>query len=143
MDEKHQIEKVRQFINKHDLAVVSTVNKDSKPESAVVGISVTDDFNLIFGTFSTSRKYANLQSNSYVSLVMGWDEGKTAQIDGIANEILEPKEIDEAIVTHLSRIPSAAKFLRRADERLFKVRPVWVRYSDLSVDPWDIIEIKF
>jgi len=143
MEEKEQIEKIRKFIDEHKLAVVSTVNKDSKPESAVVGFSVTSDFKLIFGTFSSSRKYSNLQSNSEVSFVIGWDQGKTVQLEGTASEISEPKKIDEAIVNHLSKIPSAAKFLRRVDERLFEVTPVWIRYSDLSVDPWDVIEIRF
>jgi pyridoxine/pyridoxamine 5'-phosphate oxidase len=142
MDQKQQIEFVQKFIQAHQLGVISTVDQDGKPESAVVGFSVSDEFNLIFGTFASSRKYANLQSNSNISFVIGWDMGKTVQLDGLVEEITEPKEIDKAIVAYLSKIPSAAKFLKREDERLFRIKPHWIRYTDLSVDPWDIIEIK-
>lgn len=143
MDDKQQLERIKQFLKQHQLAVVSTVNKDAKPEAAVVGFALTSDFNLIFGTFSTSRKYMNLQSNLSVAVVIGWDQGKTVQIEGTVEEITDPKEIDSSIINHLSKIPSVAKFLEKPDERLFKIKPTWVCYSDLSVDPWDIIEVKF
>ena len=143
MDDKQKLERIKQFIKNHQLAVVSTVTHDAKPESAVVGFALTDDFNLIFGTFSTSRKYVNLQSNSSVAVVIGWDQGKTVQLEGTVSEVTEPREIDASITSHLSKIPSVAKFLERPDERLFKIKPTWVSYSDLSVDPWDITEVRF
>ncbi len=143
MDDKQKLDRIKQFIKAHQLAVISTVNKDAKPESAVIGFALTEDFNLIFGTFSTSRKYINLQSNSSIAVVIGWDQGKTVQLEGTVSEVTEPREIDVSITSHLSKIPNVAKFLERPDERLFKIKPTWVSYSDLSVDPWDITEVRF
>ena len=139
--DQHKLKKAFDFIASHKLAVLSTVTQDSKPESAAIGFAQLEDNSIVFGTFSSARKYENLKHNSLVSMVIGWDYGKTVQLEGVAEEISEPKEIDKAITSFLAKIPSAAKFLDRADERLFRVSPKWIRYSDLSVDPWEIFEI--
>ncbi len=55
---------------------MSTINKEEKSESAVVAIAETEDLELIFGTFFTTRKYANLKLNPHVSVVIGWDDGE-------------------------------------------------------------------
>jgi len=142
-DEKKQIEKIRQFISSHKLAVVSTVSKLGLSQSAVIGFSEAGDLELIFGTFASSRKYVNLQTNPYVSVVIGWDEGKTVQYEGVAHEITNTAEIEEIKKIHLVKIPSAAKFVSKSEERFFKIEPKWIRYTDLSIDPWETWEINF
>jgi len=44
----------------HKLAVISTLGADGSPQAALVGVAVTDTFQIIFDTVSTSRKHANL-----------------------------------------------------------------------------------
>lgn len=78
MDKKQVLD----FIKKHRLAVLSTVNSNNKPESAVLEFGETDDFEIIFDTFSSTRKYKNLKQNNNVSLVIGWDENITIQYGG-------------------------------------------------------------
>ena len=46
-----------------------------------------DDLELIFDTFTSSRKYKNLQKNNNVSFVIGWDDNITVQYEGIAQEV--------------------------------------------------------
>ncbi len=136
-------EKIYEFIKGHDLAVLSTVTHDFLPESAVVGFSQKDDLELIFATSSKTRKYQNLLKNPRVAIVIGWDKGQTLQYEGEAVELKDETERREAINIHLSKMPSAAKFLNDSEEAIFKVIPKWIKYTDLSKDPWDVIELKF
>ncbi len=50
-------EEIYKYIKKNKYAVLSTVSKDQSPESAIVGIAVTPDIEILFDTLSTSRKY--------------------------------------------------------------------------------------
>lgn len=130
------------FLKQHTLAVIATVGTDSKPESAVVGISETEDLEVIFGTSNVSRKYQNLQSNPHVSFTIGWDDQDTitVQYEGRAQE-LSASEIEKAKAAHLKKIPTSAKFLERPDQRYFKVTPTWVRYSNFRGN--NIFEVTF
>lgn len=141
--DKAQLAKVKNFVAGCKLAVLATVNHEGLPQAAVVGFSETENFEIIFATFATSRKYQNLLSNSKVAMVIGWDHGKTVQLEGTAEEITDPAQIENFTKTHLAKIPTAAKYVSKSQERFFKVKPEKIRYSDLSEDPWDIIDIKF
>lgn len=141
-DEKNMV-RIREFMREHDLGVLSTVNTKGLPESSVVGFSEADNFELIIGSFISARKTENIKNNPFVSFVVGWDEGRTVQLEGEAREVTDPQEKAEAVRIHLAKIPTAAKYVEAQEEKIFKVKPNWVRYSDLSTDPWDIFEIKF
>ena len=136
-------EKIYNFIKGYDLAVLATVTSHVLPQAAVVGFSERENLELIFGTSNQSRKYQNLLKNPRVAVVIGWDQGKTVQYEGEAVELTDSTERQEAMNIHLSKIPSVAKYLSDPNEAIFKIIPKWVRYTDLSVDPWDIIELKF
>jgi len=142
MDDKARIKKVYDFIKIHDLAVISTVTKDFLPESAVIGFSEKENLELVFGTFRTSRKYQNILSNPRVALAIGWEKGKTVQYEGTAEEISEA-DLAEELRLHLAKLPSAAKYISKSEQIYIKIKPKWLRYSDLSVDPWDTLEIRF
>jgi uncharacterized protein YhbP (UPF0306 family) len=134
--------KIYEFIKQHQLMVISTVTHDALPQAAVVGFAEKENLELIFGTFKTSRKYMNLQKNPRVAIVIGWEGGKTVQYEGEVVE-LEGQERSDAMNVFLSKTSSAAKFLSNLEEAIFKVVPKWIRYSNVSEDPWDIIEIRF
>lgn len=137
MDKKKTI---LDFIKKQKLAVISTVG-ENKPESAVLEFGETDDLEIIIDTFTSSRKYKNLQTNKNVSFVIGWDEDITVQYEGIAEEVKgdEAKRYKQA---YWSKNPKAQRWDSREGITYFKITPIWIRYSDLNKDPWDIFEIK-
>jgi pyridoxine/pyridoxamine 5'-phosphate oxidase len=60
-----------QFISGHALAVVGSISADGAPQSALVGIAVTEDLEIVFDTLHTTRKYRNLVSNPKASVVVG------------------------------------------------------------------------
>jgi uncharacterized pyridoxamine 5'-phosphate oxidase family protein len=133
---------VLEFLRRNSLAVIATVDDLSrKPESAVLRYSQTDKLEIIFETFFTYRKYKNLQANGNVAFVIGWDEHITVQYEGIAEE-LHGDESEEAKTIHIKKLPQLAKLQEKKEIRYFKVKPVWIRYSDLSVSPWKVFEIN-
>ena len=75
------------FIRQNKFAVLATVSSDNKSESAYVGIAVTTELKIIFETVSDSRKYKNLVLNPNISFVIGWENERTLQYEGMA-EIL-------------------------------------------------------
>jgi pyridoxine/pyridoxamine 5'-phosphate oxidase len=133
---------VNDFIKEHKLAVVSTVTSDFLPQSAVVGIHVGDNSEIIFGTFRSSRKHLNLQKNPRVSLVIGWDKGKTVQYEGEVKE-LQGNAVVEFEKAHMGEMSSAAKYVSKEEAVFYKIIPKWIRYTDASKDPWETIEIRF
>ncbi|HTE22030.1 MAG TPA: pyridoxamine 5'-phosphate oxidase family protein [Candidatus Limnocylindria bacterium] len=130
------------FISQQSLATVSTVTPDGKPEAAVIGFGQTKDLEIIFGTDNSTRKYQNLQTNPSVALVIGWSKGQTVQLEGEATE-LASGDLQLVKDNYWAKSPDAQKFHANPGQRYFIVRPTWARYTDLSQDPWKIIELKF
>lgn len=139
-DEQNAV--ILSFIKRHKIGVIATADLKGNPEAAVVEFAETDNLELIFDTFITSRKYRNLKLNSKIAFVIGWDENKTVQYEGEAIE-LEGSELDVCKQIFFRRNPRAKKWDGREGIVYFKVKPKWIRYSDLAVDPWYILEVDF
>ena len=78
---------VHGFIDSQRLAVLSSISAvDGKPQSALVGIAVTPNFEIVFDTLQSSRKYRNLIQNPAVSFVIGCAGEITVQFEGAARE---------------------------------------------------------
>jgi general stress protein 26 len=130
------------FMKQHKLAVVSTVSADDTPESALVGIGVSRDLEIVFDTVKTSRKYENLLQNPKVALVIGWDDETTVQYEGIATELaghdddLYREVYYEAYPDGRDRAANWPGLVH------FKVTPNWLRYSNFN-DPVVVEEMVF
>lgn len=136
-------EKVLNFIKGERLAVLSTVTPENKSESAVLEFGGTDNLEIIFDTFHKYRKYKNLQHNQNVSLVIGWDNDITVQYEGVVRELTNEEEIKMYQQMYFAKNPRAEKFAKLPEIKYFLVEPVWIRYSNLGLDPWEVFEIKF
>ena len=120
------------FIKQHKLAVVSTVTTDGKPESAVVGIAVSEELEIVFDTLNTSRKYENIANNPNVALVVGWDDETTVQYEGIAT-LLAGKRDDLYREIYFEVYPDGRERAANWPGLVhFKVTPKWLRYSDFN-----------
>lgn len=137
--EKSQI---LEFMSARQLMTVSSINSVGKPQAAVVGFGQNDQFQLIFGTSSKSRKYANIVANPNVAVVIGWDGPQTVQYEGVAR-VLEGAEATKLAEHYYANNPVASKNGQQADERIILVEPRWLRLTDLRHKPWAITEIKF
>ena len=140
MEDNTKKETIRNLINQSKLAVLSTVTPENTAESAVIEISTRDNFELIFDTLPTFRKYSNLRNNQDVSVVIGW-EPATIQYEGIAVE-LGGKELEEYKQVHFNKFPEAVKF-EKLGVKFFKIVPKWIRYTDVFKQPWGVFEVEF
>jgi uncharacterized protein YhbP (UPF0306 family) len=119
------------------------VASTASPQAAVVGVVVTDDFELFFDTLDTTRKMRNLRQNPKIAFVIGGTvEGdeRTVQYEGIADE---PKgsELERLKTIYFNRFPDGPERLTWPGLVYVRARPLWIRYSDFSVEPPAIIEL--
>jgi PPOX class probable F420-dependent enzyme len=73
------------FLREQRYGVVSSIADDGSPQSAVVGIGVGDDCEIVFDTLGTSRKAQNLRRDPRASLVV-WAGERTVQLEGVVDE---------------------------------------------------------
>lgn len=135
---------ISDYIASRILGVVATVNDKGNPEAALVAITEASDLELIFGTNNTARKYQNLKNNAHVAITVGddVDEAITVQYEGIAEE-LSGKALDYCRDLHVRKNPRSKKYAYLDGQRFFKVKPTWIRYTDLGSNPRVEFEIKF
>lgn len=113
---------------------VATVGEDGRPQAATMRCAVSDDFELVFGTLRTSRKFANLQRSPEIAVVM-WDPMFSLQIEGRFDV---PEGEDGARIKQVFARYFPADF-RDRDARpmhtFFRVAPRWLRYCNFADEP--------
>lgn len=130
------------FLNGCRLAVLSSTNEDHSPQSALIGIAVTPDLEIVFDTVKRSRKYPNLRKHAACSLVIGWSGEQTVQYEGTARELGEA-ERDGFHSIYFQAWPECRSHLAWSDIVYFVVQPRWMRFSDYERDPPLIQEFEF
>ncbi len=127
------------FIQKNRLAVISGISPENKPESALVGIAVSENLEIIFDTVTTSRKCQNLLYNPYVALVIGWEDEITVQYEGLATMLTNSDDLYREI--YFSAFPDGrGRAVNWPGIVHFKIQPKWIRYSNFN-DPAVIEEM--
>jgi len=131
------------FLRSRRYAVQSSLHPSGAPQSAVVGIAVSDDFEIVFDTLATSRKGQNLRRRGAIALVIGSLEGddeRTVQYEGRADE---PMGAERARLTelYLSVFPDGRERQKWPGLTYIRATPTWLRYSDYNVDPPAIVEL--
>ena len=116
------------FIRRHRWGVIASV-AEGAPQAAVVGVAVTDALELVFDTLGSTRKARNLRRDPRVAVVVGWDDGQTVQIDGVADEPAGA-ELDRVQRVYFAHFPDGPSRLAWPGITYFRVRPTWIRYSD-------------
>lgn len=119
------------FMRQHRLGVVSTVSPDGDPQSALVGIAVTGDLEILFDTVATTRKCQNLRNCPRISAVVGWDHEITVQIDGVADEP-SGAELHALKEAYFAVYPDGRDRQAWAGITYFRIKPTWIRYSDFN-----------
>jgi hypothetical protein len=133
---------VFQFLDSCSLGVVSTVGPDGAPQSALVGIAVTPELEIIFDTVEKSRKFVNLMRDARASLVAGWQGEVTVQFEGIARRI-SSSELGRYHHTYFRKFSDGPARLKWEGITYFVIAPRWVRYCDYNQSPPEIVEFSF
>ncbi len=111
-------------------------------QAAVVGIAITDRFELFFDTLATTRKVHNLRRNPRIAFVIGGltsGDERTVQYEGVADE---PAGTDLARLKQLyfGVFPDGPERQSWPGITYVRVRPTWIRYSDFNRAPPQIVE---
>jgi hypothetical protein len=129
------------FIAAQTLAVVSSTGPGGAPQSALVGIAVTLDLHVVFDTLEQSRKAQNLIARPACSLVIGWTGEITVQFEGLADQHKADEEGDWKDL-YFTAWPDCRDHLKWPGITYFVVSPKWIRYSDFSQSPPEIVEFQ-
>jgi len=130
---------VLQFIKQNGLCVLATANKNGKTESAVMAIATTDNGEILMSTEPNTRKIGNLSINPLSSLLVGGVSSPSVQLDGetiIASGSAAEEIKNQILVIH----PETKDYLSKTAVFL-KFIPKWLRYSDFSQNPPEILEL--
>ena len=130
------------FISQCKLGVLSSVASTGMPQSALVGIAVSRDLEIIFDTVKTSRKYGNLTARPACSFVFGWAGEQTIQYEGVAEE-LGGHQLQRSQQIYFQAWPDGPSRLSWPGIVYFLVKPRWIRYSDFDQNPPLIREFSF
>ncbi len=122
--------------------MVIATNDGSIPEAALVGFGVADDLSLIFGTYTTTRKYKNILKNPKVAIVFGNSEKITVQYQGVIT-VLEGDELTKYKEIYFKKVPSSKKYETYPNQIYLKVTQSWIRYTDYNTKPINVFEINF
>jgi hypothetical protein len=133
---------VYQFLRRFKLGVLSSLGRAGAPQSALVGIAVTPELELVFDTVKSTRKYPNLLADPRCSFVIGWEGEETVQYEGYAEELADPA-LKQYQQLYFSVWPDGHQRLRWPGIVYFRIRPAWIRYSDFRRDPPVIQEFAF
>jgi Pyridoxamine 5'-phosphate oxidase len=131
---------LRSFMVGHRYGVVSSVSGDGTPQSALVGIAISPELEIIFDTVKSSRKYPNLIARPNCSFVVGWAGEQTVQFEGLASEPNGP-DLKRYQEIYFRVWPEGQAHLKWPDIAYFVVRPRWIRYSDYDQTPAVIEEV--
>jgi general stress protein 26 len=130
------------FMRTHPLAVQASVSPNGDAQAAVVGIVVTDDFEVFFDTAEETRKVANLRRNPRIAFVIGGTtigDERSVQYEGVVDEPAgdELRRLKDA---YFELFPDGRERQHWPGITYIRASPTWIRYSDFNQGPPAIIE---
>lgn len=130
-----------EFIRQQPWAVEASVAADGAPQAAVIGVVVSDVLELFFDTLVSSRKCENLRRDPRVAFVIGWDDARTLQLEGVADEPTGA-ELERLKALYFGRFPDGREREAAGGVAYFRVRPRWARYSDFRAGEPVVVDIR-
>lgn len=129
------------FIARHRYGVVATTHADGSAQSALVGIAVSPELEIYFDTIGDTRKGQNLRRDPRISIVIGWDNEQSVQLEGVADE---PKgvELDVLKLVYYAAWPDGPGRERWPGITWIRVKPHWIRFSDFNRSEAAVREMK-
>jgi hypothetical protein len=130
------------FLRTHLLAVQASVSEVDSPQAAVVGVGISDQFEIVFDTLSSTRKAQNLRRNPKMAFVIGGllaGDERTVQYEGVADEP-SGAELERVKQVYYAAYPDGPSRSSWPGLIYVRVRPTWIRYSDYNKNPAEIVE---
>ncbi|HEX2761702.1 MAG TPA: pyridoxamine 5'-phosphate oxidase family protein [Rhizomicrobium sp.] len=115
------------FIARHRLGVLAWKGMDG-PGAALMNIAVTPELEIVFETTCYTRKFAQLERDGRVALVIGWQGQETLQYEGVAARP-DGRRLEQARDIFVAAFPRKAPDEFWPGNGYFLVRPCWLRFS--------------
>lgn len=107
-----------------------------------MAFSQSDDLQFVIITDKNSRKAGNLARDGKVALtITNQDDKYTLQLEGDARR-LSWEEFDPFAEHHYAKLPFSLPFKDIPGQTPFVIVPTHMRFSDVSVRPWELTEIE-
>jgi hypothetical protein len=120
------------------------VSPNARPQAAVVGFAVSDQFEIVFDTLTTTRKAQNLRKNPLIALVIGGltaGDEQTVQYEGLADEPVGA-ELERLKQIYYSAYPDGPSRASWPGLIYIRAKPEWIRYRDYNQNPPEIVEFR-
>jgi general stress protein 26 len=135
-------EALLEFMRSEKYAIQASVSPNQHPQAAVVGIVVSDRFEIVFDTLASSRKAPNLRANPAVAFVIGGTrdgDERTVQYEGTADEPTGV-ELERLLALYFEKFPDGRERRSWPGLTYIRVKPIWIRYSDFGAQRPEIAE---
>ena len=127
---------VLEYMRSQRLAVVSSLSAEGAPQSALVGVAVTDALEIVFDTTSVTRKHANLSRNNRAAVTFGGAGEQTLQLEGLAHPVSFDGESDALYrEAYYQAWPSGRDRRAWPNIAYWRIVPTWIRFSDYERGP--------
>ncbi len=131
-----------EWLDKQILCVIATQGDDGYPNGATVAFSQSPDLQFVIITDQDSRKAGNMMCSSKVALtITNEDDRYTLQLEGDAKQ-LTWDEFEPFAEHHYAKLPFSLPFKDIPGQTPFLIAPAHMRFSDVSVRPWELTEIS-
>jgi hypothetical protein len=132
------------FLRLHRYGVQASHAIDGSPQAALVGFAVNDQLELFFDCFNSTRKVANLRRDPRIAFVIGGHtpgDERTVQYEGEV-DVPTGAEFEQFKRIYFAVHPDGLRRSKLSGITHFRVRPRWIRYTDLNAIPAQIVEFK-
>lgn len=131
-----------EFIFRHRYGVIATTHADGSAQSALVGIAVSPELEVYFDTVGDTRKGQNLRRDPRISIVIGWENEQSVQLEGIADE---PRGLELAALklVYYAAWPDGPNRESWPGITWVRVKPRWIRFSDFNRTEGAVRELRF
>ena len=130
-----------EWLDKQTLCTIASVGEDGYPNAASVAFSQSDDLRFVIITDENSRKAGNIARDNKVALtITNQDDKYTLQLEGTARR-LSWDEFEPFAEHHYAKLPFSLPFKDIPSQTSFVIEPTHMRFSDISVRPWELTEI--
>jgi hypothetical protein len=130
------------FLGDCTLGVLSTLGPDGSSQSALVGIAVTSELEIVWTPWPSRASLPTSVVTPQVAFVIGWQGEITVQYQGIARQI-SSSEIGPYHEIYFRKFADGPARLKWAGITYYVVAPKWIRYSDYNQAPPEIVEFHF
>ena len=134
--------RMSELLSSQVICTVSTIDNSGAPNAATVAYVHTPELSFVFSTDESTNKAINIHRDDRVAITV--TDGvalHTLQLEGSARRLT--REEFEAMYAeqYFEKLPFTAPMMDNPTQAFYCVTPKRVKFTDISVKPWQVNEI--